>query len=939
MSFLALKLLSLIKGKPGDISKFKYKGPSIWGTMLTFLDTTTTGAYTEKNEYTPNMKANQPMSIGQENDYSYEPNARYFDIKFKSDGTKAFILNSRANDDSDATPHMIQPLTLASPYVLSGERNAVTQYESCTQGFDDDNSNIVGNANSREFDGFTFKPDGTSFWFMNGYTGELNEVQLSTAYDLSTVGSYTTPYREVSLGNPGNGYFCYAFWNNDGTKLFCINRSGQQAREYSVSSAYDITSTLGTTSTIDLVSLVSGASLYVYSACFADSGNKLLIYDAHSDGLIQFTMSSAYTFAGLGGATYSTAVANDSRGAFYNNDGTKLYVSDNNGGYSGKGLNTHTLTSAYDLSTIQSSSSIFYIRQYDLGASGFNPRNLELANSGQYLFVKLYGNNSSHGKPCYIARLNFGPNTYGDTGDLAIGLPLYKDAGGDTAYGFTFSADGTKLYNVDAANGINYFTLGTAWDVYTASFVSSNSIFTASDHCYITFKPDGTKLFRADSSGNLSEYALSTPYVTTSGVTQTSNTNITGESFYSIDFNSDGTKLFLIEENDNFVAVTLSGAYDFTNIATQYSGSKVVTDLGPTGQRYWYGGGVSGDGKWYSGTGNLYGDAWIGPYGFEINSSTGAMDLSHWSLAISTDGQGTSPDTNAVKSFEWADSGTKLFVFNFNSSTQSNANRTARFDASTAYDIGTLSYVHNTNSIGAFGSAVRVRLSATGNRLFISSSSSPKRVYQYNLSSNFDLTSTITQSTNFDIDTGTNSVISDFRWKSDGAMLYILDGGTSKGPKIFQYTADTAFTADNNMSSTPTHTLDLSTQFEVASNAATAVRAMPKSFCFNSNGSKLYVFHDESPDAPKGLAAADGGFSVNGFQYDLTTPWSIDTASFSGKVLPFSSPLGRITIADCFMTNAGTKTDKQLHVMGNVYRERANSVDKFTNEILIKFTI
>ena len=65
-------------------------------------------------------------------------------------------------------------------------------------------------------------------------------------------------------------------------------------------------------------------------------------------------------------------------------------------------------------------------------------------------------------------------------------------------------------------------------------------------------------------------------------------------------------------------------------------------------------------------------------------------------------------------------------------------------------------------------------------------------------------------------------------------MLYILDGGTSKGPKIFQYTADTAFTADSNISTTPTHTLDLSTQFEVTSNAATAVRAMPNSFCFNS---------------------------------------------------------------------------------------------------------
>ena len=140
---------------------------------------------------------------------------------------------------------MIQPIKLATPYVLSGERGNVTQYESCTQGFDDDNANIMSNSNTREYAGYTFKPDGTSFWVTDVGNGKLNEIQLSTAYDLSTVGSYTSPHRTVTLGDPGNGNFMYSFWNNDGTKLFCINQSGQQAREYSVSSAYDITSTLG----------------------------------------------------------------------------------------------------------------------------------------------------------------------------------------------------------------------------------------------------------------------------------------------------------------------------------------------------------------------------------------------------------------------------------------------------------------------------------------------------------------------------------------------------------------------------------------------------------------------------------------------------------------------------------------------------------------------
>ena len=643
-------------------------------------------------------------------------------------------------------------------------------------------------------------------------------------------------------------------------------------------------------------------------------------------------MSSAYTFAGLGGATYSTAVATGARGATYNNDGTKLYVSDSGSGYASTGIRTHALTSAYDLSTIQSSSSILHIRQYDLGSYGFSCRNIELAKSGQYLFVKLYNNHNSHGKPCYFVRFNFGPNTYGDTGDLAIGLPLYKDSGGDTAYGFTFSADGTKLYNVDAANGINYFTLGTAWDVYTASFVSSNSIFTASDHCYITFKPDGTKLFRADSAGNLSEYALSTPWVTTSGVTQTSSTAIGGADFRGIVFNTDGTKLFVLESGTSLKVITLNGAYDFTNIATKYSGSTTTHDLGCTGMTYY--GGTVADNKWYSGPG--HNNAWIGPYGFNINASTGVPDLSHWSLDISVHGTYQSPTT--LKSFEWADSGSKLYVYQHKAADGPNV--LARFDASTAFDLSTLSYVQRVitgSGLDSTKNTTRARFSSTGNRVYLSYNwSSTRRVIQFGLSSNWDLTSTISQDSYFQTDYSTNSEILDFRWKSDGTMLYTIDGNANK---IFQYTADTAWTADTNINQTPTYDFSLSSQFKAANNSSTAVKAEPNSFCFNADGSKLYVFHYNAPDAPKGLAAADGGFSVNGFQYDLSTPWQINTASFASKVLAFDNPLGRFPIDDCFMTNSGVKSGKQLHVLdARIYRERANSSDKYLDGMIIKLS-
>jgi len=89
-------------------------------------------------------------------------------------------------------------------------------------------------------------------------------------------------------------------------------------------------------------------------------------------------------------------------------------------------------------------------------------------------------------------------------------------------HGVTFSSDGTKMFVVgNGGDEVNQYTLTSAFDVSTASFVDSFSV-SAQDGfpSGVAFSSDGTKMFVVGGAGEaVHEYTLITPFDLTDVVT------------------------------------------------------------------------------------------------------------------------------------------------------------------------------------------------------------------------------------------------------------------------------------------------------------------------------------------------------------------------------------------------------------------------------------
>ena len=148
--------------------------------------------------------------------------------------------------------------------------------------------------------------------------------------------------------------------------------------------------------------------------------------------------------------------------------------------------------------------------------------------------------------------------------------------------GLAFSTDGTKMYVVGQTNRTVYqYTLTTAWDVSTASYVKGLSVSTQdSIPTGLAFSLDGTKMYVVG-QGNDTVYQYNS--------TQTSSTTTVQVSSISV---SDGkTTLGTTAASGNIVSVTVDGrssAQDITSCAA--SGNDLVCKSDrialPSGKRY-----------------------------------------------------------------------------------------------------------------------------------------------------------------------------------------------------------------------------------------------------------------------------------------------------------------------------------------------------------------
>ena len=251
---------------------------------------------------------------------------------------------------------------------------------------------------------------------------------------------------------------------------------------------------------------------------------------------------------------------------------------------------------------------------------------------------------------------------------------------------------------------------------------------------------------------------------------------------------------------------------------------------------------------------------------FVLDVSGGTTEIHEYTLSTpfnvsdaSFDGE---DETFSVRSqhtyasgFVFNNDGTKFYVVGGNSNVY-------EYDISTAYDISTSSYNGNsyylTNGSYGLSQPESLAFNSDGTKMFMVESNQ-RRVFEYSLSTAFDITSASYSNINLSI-VYQESSPSSITFNNDGTKMFLV--GTN-GQDVNEYTLSTGFDLSS--------TVNFIGSFDVSSQ-----EIYPSSITFNNDGTKMFV-------------SGHSGDDVN--EYSLTTPFSLVNVSgeHSGDVINTSS--------------------------------------------------
>ena len=219
----------------------------------------------------------------------------------------------------------------------------------------------------------------------------------------------------------------------------------------------------------------------------------------------------------------------------------------------------------------------------------------------------------------------------------------------------------------------------------------------------------------------------------------------------------------------------------------------------------------------------------------------GAWDSS--AIAYASKSLSVSAEDTGVQDLALSRDGTKAYMMGI-----STAESVYQYTLSTAWDISTGSYASKSLDVSSEDtSPTGCEFSVDGTKVYISGQTNGK-VFQYTLTTAWDVSTGSYASKSMDVTTE-DSAVEAVRLSADGTKAYII-GNTNN--KVFQYTLTTAW--------------DISTGSYAS-----------KSFTLSEEGSSTGF--DFSPDGRTMLVTGQSWDKI--FQYSLSTPWDISTAAYT----------------------------------------------------------
>jgi len=451
-----------------------------------------------------------------------------------------------------------------------------------------------------------------------------------------------------------------------------------------------------------------------------------------------------------------------------------------------------------------------------------------------------------------------------DLGNASYDSVSFSVAGQETSPQSIFFGDSaTKLYVVgDTGNDVNQYSLSTAWDITTASFVQSfsvNSQETTPEGIF--FKPDGTKMYICgNASDSVHEYNLATAWdISTASFNQSFSVSAQEGAPRAVSFKPDGTTMLIGGPvSDSILQYSLSTAWD-TSTASYVQNFSISAQETILQSMF-----VNEDG-----TSLML----VGQQGLDVNrySLSTAWDVSTMSYVenFSVSAQDTAPEGLFFKS-----DGSKMYycasntdtIYQYSTAAAAPAEWTDPYLANASYDSVSFDVIQDIAPFDCF-------FKPDGTKMYVVGQGNDA-LYQYTLSTAWDLSSASYDSVSFSLSSQDTATLGIF-FKPDGTKFYVAG---NVNDSIFEYDLSTAWDISTASYST--------NSFSAASQDTTVAGVF-----FKDDGSKMYVL---------GLV----GDSV--YQYSLSTNWDVSTASYDSKSVS-TSPQGEVNPSGLFINPQGTK--------------------------------
>jgi len=391
-------------------------------------------------------------------------------------------------------------------------------------------------------------------FFVSEFTSAVYEYTLTSPFDVSTasfVDSFSVAAQEAfPIG--------LAF-SSDGTKMFVVGFAGDDVNEYTLTSPFDVS----TASFVDSFS-VAAQSTFPGGLVFSSDGTKMFVVGPIVDDINQYTLTSPFDVSTASFVDSFSVAAQDTlpRDLAFSSDGTKMFVV----GDAGDDVNEYTLTSPFTLSHTT------FVDSFSVAGQDTLPSGVAFSSDGTKMFVVGFANDNV--------------NEYTLTSPFDVSTASFADsfsvAAQDTnPLGLAFSSDGTKMFVVGiVGDDVNEYTLTSPFDVSTASFVDSFSVAAQDTNpAGVAFSSDGTRMFVVGFAGDaVYEYTLTSAFdVSTASFVVSFSVAAQETGPTGVAFSSHGTKMFVVGVDGDDV-----NEYNITSLCSPPPSGNWVVDTSCT---------------------------------------------------------------------------------------------------------------------------------------------------------------------------------------------------------------------------------------------------------------------------------------------------------------------------------------------------------------------